>query len=199
MWFDEALRRDDPRPSASALQAVAQQINFLAERPGGCRDVLQEERAELFIKLWRDAESLRATYSACLELHSPSDSIHDFADVDRLLEMKGVSQIAYAPGAPERGRRETFWHTYGHAVALLIETAMKAAGYRRSLRRTNCTSVTAEVGAAVISHLFEIKVTASAFATAMRRRKRGQCLPISQWAARLRPIGGDLRPRRIAG
>jgi hypothetical protein len=171
---------------------MAAKINNLTERPGGGRNPMQEECARRFMSLWDAAMDFRAAYAAYLEITpspSPANPTFDvFSGVDELLRREGVGDAKHN-GAPKLGRPEADWHPVGHAVATLIVTAMDGIGYgvggrgrraarqKRTLDKTNEDSVTAQVGAALIRHIFRLpddKPSALGFASAMKHRNRSK-------------------------
>lgn len=175
--FNEFLRRGDPKPTPTALTTMTVEINILMERPGGFHDLIQEERHKRFMSLWDAATNLRAVYATYLEFNplDPADKTSDvLSNVDGQLREIGVGVVRHK--APQKlGRPEKDWHAYGHKFADLIVAAMKNVGYKRSLKKTEKSSVTARVGAALIRHfrlLPDDKPTALRFAEAMARRPK---------------------------
>jgi hypothetical protein len=171
---------------------MAAEINGLTERPGGGRNPIQEERARCFLGLWDAATGFRAAYAAYLEINpSPSPANQTFgvfSNVDEQLRREGVGDVKHE-ATPKLGHPKEYWHPVGHAVATLIVTAMEGIGYgargrgrraarqKRTLDKTNEDSVTAQVGAALIRHIFRLpdgKPSALGFASAMKHRDRSK-------------------------
>jgi hypothetical protein len=176
-WFDEALKLGDPRPSQVALEAIARQINFLVERPGGCREVFLEESARRYQNLRDTAKDLRLAYAAYAEIGSSyrwDRTIEVFSSVDRLLEGIGINTLQHVSPRSKRGRPEEHWHECGRKFAPLIIEVMRGVKFKGRLSKTTEDSVTAQVCASVIRHIFRNNVKPAGFAAAMKRRNRGR-------------------------
>jgi hypothetical protein len=176
-WLDDYLPHDAPRPSDEALGVLAQEINFIAERPGGARDPILEERSWRFMGVRYAASNFRAKFADYAELFASGEAAREnptFAAADELFDGMGVSNEPHTQALPRRGRPEASWHQFGHRIADMISTVMRTAGHKGGLSKKQENSVTAVIGAEVMRHLLHVDIQAAGFAAAMRRRQRRQ-------------------------
>jgi len=178
-WFDEALGRDDPRPPQQALEAMAIEINFHAERIGGFGNPLQEEYALRLMNLRYAAQNFRAALSAYQAInppYPPDNSFDTLVMVGNLLSDIRISDAEHTQPQPRRGHPKEDWLVAGRTLASLIAVAMRNVAYKGSLDKKTPESVTAQVGASMINHLFrrDRDIDAVGFATGMKNRDRSK-------------------------
>jgi hypothetical protein len=197
-WFDDALRKDDPKPSRAACDRLAREFQIIVNRHNNAERA--RERPVPFGEL-KDvslAEELnkrvRKVTAAAKQLMVAANELEDYAggyqwtdkvplsldDVKDVLEQIILSPEASAalatqvlPAPPSHRRPHEAWHAAGREVAPLIQAAMRDAGYvRKKLRMADGESVTAVVGAAVINWAYGIRIKPAGFASAMKERSR---------------------------
>jgi hypothetical protein len=190
-WFDKALNPGDPRPSPAVCATLVREIkvivnrqnNIALERSGAPISKLKDvdpatwvdPRMQKFQNLRQ--ELLDAAYAIPSYTWEDSYGTISISEVQDFLIRIGIGFAARSAVEASKGRRATSWHAVARQIAPLIERVMKKVGYKRSLSGKKPDSVTARVGAAVLSWAFGItdtpsEITPEAFAAAMRQRSR---------------------------
>jgi hypothetical protein len=176
-WIDDYLKPRDPRPSHEALGIIAKHLNLIAERPGGAGSPILEEQALRFKAMLDSAEKYRADLAYYLEFDPSGGFAEAFAGFVRADRELGVAGLPPArqptpPSKGKRGRPKSQWHSSGHRFADKFIPEVKKAGYRGPRGKKDPESITAEVGAKYISHIFQINLGPAGFASGLKERPR---------------------------
>ncbi|HEY1474032.1 MAG TPA: nucleotidyltransferase domain-containing protein [Pseudolabrys sp.] len=194
-WFEDALGRDDPKPSRDTCERLArefrivinQQNNAEIERYGlkvRKKDVSLAEEIDKRVGKIRAAAN--QTLIAASELE---DFVGGYQWTDKfgtvsLADIQHVlTRVAFSPigahgmvqiqtPAPARGQPRKVWHAAAREIARLIQAAMRDVGYCGRLKMTDEESVPAIVGAAAINCAYGENIKAAGFADAMKQRGR---------------------------
>jgi hypothetical protein len=171
------VRRNDPRPSHDALAVMAKDLIHVAERPGGADSPVLEERARRFMAMVTSAEQYRADVAQYLEFDPGAGltkAFTRFARADRELAEAGIPPAPHPAPSPatKPGHPESLWPSLGHRFAERFIHEMRAVGYAGRLGRADAESITANVGAAFISHVFRINLKPAGSASGMKSRQR---------------------------
>ncbi len=194
-WLGDVLKADDPKPSPDQCLQLAREIQIvmnrhenteLQRRGPTARDRLQMrdvDPTQELNRLVKKVESAAQRLGAATKELEDFVGAHQWTDDDRSADLEDIHFVLStlstvlartSPAKRGRGRPREAWHAPGHKIAQLICSVMEATRYGGRLKKTDPESATASVGAAAISYLFDIKIGADGFATAMKDRDRSK-------------------------
>ena len=193
-WFDNALGNDDRKPLPLVCERLARKFQEIINRHNNAE---RERAGPVDLSLLKDVSSaeeinkrVRKITARAKQMLADVSELEDFnggyrwgtislEDVEEILERIIASpeasaaletQIVTLPSSSRRPREA--WHATGREIAPLIQKALRDVGYDERLRMEDEESVTAQVGANVISWAYNIKIEAAGFASAMKDRDR---------------------------
>jgi hypothetical protein len=182
-WFDDELEARDPKPSLEACHRISHRLELvrnpsLADAKNKLDQEVAGAAAEVLkvLRKYEDARRRRKEF-----VGTPDEGDQTVAAREQL-EQDAAPLV--------RVHNDAAWHPTGRAIAELIKQALQEAGYRGRLRSADRESVVAVVGAKVVSRVFNLKIAASGFASAMQQRP-----PRQKFAARF-PQASD--PKRTS-
>jgi hypothetical protein len=200
-WFDEALLETDAGLSLLVCEGLATKFRIILNRQNNVakwqrgpvdlfelKDISYEEYREF--KLQKLMNAANALLFEAHELYLENWDNYQWVDSDGTVYLEDVMVILSRIGAyttprstAKPGRPKEAWHAPAREIARLIVTAMRNAGYQgRRLRMQDGESITASVGAAVISCAYNIDIQPSGFAAAMKTRNRAKREPLKAFA-----------------
>jgi hypothetical protein len=140
-WFEDALAKDDRKPSRAAYEQLAKEISQLREV--GWPDSLKEAQAKRYAAVMRAAEELHAAINHWAEIASVELPAPHFPQIAEALAEMGVRAISRAPPKPPRGQPRAEWHRYGRKYAEMVKAALIEADYQGRTKPTDPESATA--------------------------------------------------------
>lgn len=177
--FTKTLARDAPQLSWPAIEALAAGINHVVPPPPkAMREKVEPvlvERGRRLMAVWDAGEVYRAAVADLLEFVSLAELKRVFPPIvaaDQTLERARVSPaIPHEPNLGGAPRAK--WHEVGWRIAGLLVAALSGAGHRKRLSPQQRESLTAILGAAVVSHVFRLDppLEPRGFAQAMEPRR----------------------------
>jgi hypothetical protein len=194
-WFDDALGKDDPKPSRAACERLAREFQIIINRQNNAelksngpvplavlKDVsLPEELNKRVRKVMDGAKQMLAEMRELEDFAGGYQwgavSLEDVKDVLQRIILSPEASAALVTQtfsfAPSQRRRRERWHAAGREMARLIKAAMRDVNYRGRLDDDE-ESVIAKVGAAAINWAYAIspKIGPAGFASAMKERSR---------------------------
>jgi len=185
-WFDDALDKDDPRPSPTTLNKLARDIRVATNRYRNAqRDPVPleqlkdvdpaDELNKRLGKVHSDANRLMSSLCELEEFGAPGkywNSEVSVPDVKIVLGQIGAVAMTPPPVKPPRGQPRAAWHELARKIAGLIRSALREAGYQGDLTATHDTSPVAVIGARAINRIREIGPAGFAAACASHKRDR---------------------------
>jgi len=200
-FFEDALRPNDPRPSPDDCEKLAHDIRIIVNRMNNAeleqeaqrrgfpvdrsllKDIsLRDEKNKLVGEIQALAHQMLRAADELEELGGYAWTDFSLADVQQnvgriAFSPDGAGYMPQRPRSSARGRPREPWHAPGRKISRLLAAAMRTVGYGGRLHAKDAESVTAIVGAAVISWIFKSEITPEGYATGMRRRDRSRRAP----------------------
>ena len=190
-WFYHASKRDDPKPSFEACVTLAYDFMPIFNRHNNSEWESRSEHVPL--RMFKDlswdelkAKKVNKFMAAVNQLSIAAEELeislggYTWEDGEGTIQLADIQNILGRIGGPvasakplkAKNRPNEEWHIVAKQIAPLVETALREAGQHTNLSPKKETSVTASVGAELISWAFTRAVTAGAFAKAMQNRNR---------------------------
>jgi hypothetical protein len=197
-WLDEILDRDERRPSDDELQKLAKRLRVIHSRaqnkklgprtPGDTRfkDVDFNEETELVrLELVERASAVLATADKLQQRRNVDHYVLGFRSDDTPILFLDLWDMLRGIGAwpkeprPQTvllGRRPKKWHGVAPAFFKEFQDALRKAGHEKRLGKDE-ESITAYLGAKVISRIYGIAIQPKGFIEALSKRDRRKNTP----------------------
>src|SRR4051812_10060246 len=166
--FNEELDVDHPKPPRAEYGCFAKKIVVITETPDSWREQSKQlqEILDLSSELRQKLEKFAPDGKA-----PPVAYGYPIAELYEVLAEMATGPVnrKASPGHPvER------WHRAGHEIAKQIQCMLRKEGHQKRLGKTDRESLTARIGAAIVSRVFGLTIAPTGFADAMRGRNRSK-------------------------
>jgi hypothetical protein len=173
-WL-ECSATPPPSVAPSLIDQMAQDIAYLFEVPWP--DAIIDERAKRDQIVRYYARQLQGALERWAELRdrqnvSDGPTPHPYEVLQEKLMVFSEGAHLPHPDKAKRGRPREKWVRWGNKLAKLLKSRLMNAGFNGRTNPEDPESVVAYVGAAAISRMYEMELTAEGFASAMRNRDR---------------------------